>query len=196
MWHCDLRPSLTPEKQRRRPPQWSTPSGETGAVIYSLPRCCGMPPRSARTSVSRYRRCPPSVRIDVSLPAFAQRVTVFGSTRNIVATSAGVSNGSASGVRVLANGGSSSSELTGVSPYLEPTVVDPPHRADGVDPLHKADGCRPRTFGPTRRRAYVQILPLVQDVRNGPSGSSCIAPGVVRDTPFSSSWRRNRPKYG
>jgi hypothetical protein len=39
------------------------------------------------------------VRIEVSFPAFAQRVTVFGSTRNIVATSAGVNNGSASGVR-------------------------------------------------------------------------------------------------
>ena len=38
----------------------------------------------------------------MSLPAFAQRVTVLGSTRNIVATSAGVKSGSASGVRVLA----------------------------------------------------------------------------------------------
>jgi len=37
--------------------------------------------------------------MDVSFPAFAQRVTVLGSTRNIVATSAGVSRGSASGVR-------------------------------------------------------------------------------------------------
>src|SRR5450631_4250467 len=37
--------------------------------------------------------------MDVSLPALAHRVTVFGSTRNIVATSAGVSSGSASGVR-------------------------------------------------------------------------------------------------
>src|SRR5262245_33294804 len=37
--------------------------------------------------------------MDVSFPAFAQRVTVLGSTRNIVATSAGVSSGSASGVR-------------------------------------------------------------------------------------------------
>src|SRR5579875_1228793 len=37
--------------------------------------------------------------MEVSLPAFAHRVTVFGSTRNIVATSAGVSSGSASGVR-------------------------------------------------------------------------------------------------
>jgi hypothetical protein len=35
----------------------------------------------------------------VSFPAFAQRVTVLGSTLNMVATSAGVSNGSASGVR-------------------------------------------------------------------------------------------------
>ncbi len=62
-------------------------------------RCCGMPARRARTSVSRYRRWPPSVRIDVSFPAFAHLVTVLGSTRNIVATSAGVSSGSASGVR-------------------------------------------------------------------------------------------------
>ena len=37
----------------------------------------------------------------VSLPDFAQRVTVLGSTRNIVATSAGVSRASASGIRVL-----------------------------------------------------------------------------------------------
>src|SRR5262247_1017985 len=35
----------------------------------------------------------------LSLPAFAQRVTVFGSTRNIDATSAGVSSGSGSCVR-------------------------------------------------------------------------------------------------
>jgi hypothetical protein len=34
-----------------------------------------------------------------NLPAFAQRVTVFGSTRNKAATSAGVSNNSASGLR-------------------------------------------------------------------------------------------------
>src|SRR5215470_15949938 len=62
-------------------------------------RGCGMPASRARTSVSRYRRWPPRVRMDVSLPAFAHRVTVLGSTRNIVATSAGVSRGSASGVR-------------------------------------------------------------------------------------------------
>ncbi len=62
-------------------------------------RCCGIPASRARTSVSRYRRCPPSVRIEVSFPAFAHRVTVLGSTRNIVATSAGVNSGSASGVR-------------------------------------------------------------------------------------------------
>src|SRR5690606_27576385 len=37
--------------------------------------------------------------MDVNLPAFAHRVTVLGSTRNMVATSAGVSSGSASGVR-------------------------------------------------------------------------------------------------
>src|SRR4051795_7150499 len=60
-----------------------------------------MPASSERTSASRYRRWPPRVRMEVSLPALAQRVTVFGSTRNMVATSAGVSRGSASGVRVV-----------------------------------------------------------------------------------------------
>src|SRR5258708_15749306 len=58
-----------------------------------------MAARRARTSVPRYRRLPSSVRMDVSFPAFAHLVTVFGSTLNIVATSAGVSSGSASGVR-------------------------------------------------------------------------------------------------
>src|SRR5207237_878041 len=38
------------------------------------------------------RRCPPSVRIEESFPAFAHRVTVFGSTRKRAATSAGVSS--------------------------------------------------------------------------------------------------------
>ena len=37
--------------------------------------------------------------MEVSFPALAHLVTVFGSTRNMVATSAGVSSGSASGVR-------------------------------------------------------------------------------------------------
>jgi len=37
--------------------------------------------------------------MDVSFPALAHLVTVLGSTLNIVATSAGVSSGSASGVR-------------------------------------------------------------------------------------------------
>jgi hypothetical protein len=75
----------------------SGPPAKT-AVDHSE-RCCGIPASRARTSVSRYRRCPPSVRIEVSFPAFAHRVTVLGSTRNIVATSAGVNSGSASGVR-------------------------------------------------------------------------------------------------
>jgi|SRR5215469_5387142 len=74
-------------------------SGCQVAAVPHSERCCGMPAKRARTSVSRYRRWPPSVRIDVSFPAFAHLVTVFGSTLNIVATSAGVSSGSASGVR-------------------------------------------------------------------------------------------------
>ena len=47
--------------------------------------------RKLRTSRSLYRRCPPGVRIDDSFPPRAHRVTVFGSTRSIAATSAGVS---------------------------------------------------------------------------------------------------------
>jgi len=78
--------------------RWLTAHASNAALPHSE-RCCGIPARRARTSVSRYRRCPPSVRMDVSFPAFAHLVTVFGSTLNIVATSAGVSSGSASGVR-------------------------------------------------------------------------------------------------
>lgn len=44
----------------------------------------------------KYRLCPPSVLTEDSLPALAQRVTVFGSTRNSVATSPGVSKAWAS----------------------------------------------------------------------------------------------------
>jgi hypothetical protein len=45
---------------------------------------------SAFTSEERYLRWPPRVRTAVNFPAFAQRVTVFGSTRKSVATSDGV----------------------------------------------------------------------------------------------------------
>jgi len=44
------------------------------------------PPSSARTSDSRNRRCPPGVRMLLIRPDAAQRVTVFGSTRNRAAT--------------------------------------------------------------------------------------------------------------
>ena len=43
-------------------------------------------------SDSRNLRCPPGVRMDPRRPVIAHRVTVFGSTRNIRATSAEVSN--------------------------------------------------------------------------------------------------------
>src|SRR5215471_7902814 len=73
---------------------------QVGRAGQSPWRCWGICPCSrARTSDSRYRRCPPSVRMALSLPALAHRVTVFGSTRNIDATSAGVSSGSGSCVR-------------------------------------------------------------------------------------------------
>src|SRR5437764_8284312 len=47
-----------------------------------------------RTSEARNRRWQPSVRIDVSFPERAQRLTVFGLTRKRTATSAGVKSGS------------------------------------------------------------------------------------------------------
>ena len=110
----EVRPPMRRPGRRGRPPQlqgkWPLAGAQaqapavrairrrTAAMPHSE-RCCGIPARRARTSVSRYRRWPPSVRIDVSFPAFAHLVTVFGSTLNIVATSAGVSSGSASGVR-------------------------------------------------------------------------------------------------
>ena len=58
-----------------------------------LPCCAGSlsPRSSARTSDSRNLRCPPGVRMLVMRPEAAQRVTVFGSTRNRAATSPGVS---------------------------------------------------------------------------------------------------------
>src|SRR5207247_41741 len=46
---------------------------------------------------------PPSVLIDESLPALAHRVTVLGSTRNMAATSAGVSSFSPSSALFTAN---------------------------------------------------------------------------------------------
>ena len=50
----------------------------------------------AGTSASRYRRCPPSAVMDGGFAAFAQPVTVLGSTASSAATSAGVSSGSTS----------------------------------------------------------------------------------------------------
>ena len=59
--------------------------------------------KSSRTSDSRQRRCPPSVLIEVNFPAFAQRVTVFGSTRKSDATSEGVNKTSASVSRLISS---------------------------------------------------------------------------------------------
>ena len=57
--------------------------------------------RQRRISDARKRRWPPSVRIAVILPARAQRVTVFGLTRNSAATSAGVRSASAWGCSIM-----------------------------------------------------------------------------------------------
>ena len=90
-------PGRVRARSRAHPEPWRC-ERQVAARSHSE-RCCGIPASRARTSVSLYRRCPPSVRMEVSFPALAHLVTVFGSTRNIVATSAGVSSGSASGVR-------------------------------------------------------------------------------------------------
>src|SRR4051812_12651027 len=66
--------------------------------------------------------------MELSLPAFAQRVTVLGSTRNIDATSAGVSRASDSGGRVFM--------------ATLPLFGFPDHRIPGV-PLSPSNRCVP-----------------------------------------------------
>lgn len=82
----------TQHEQRRGPAERVDGASEEEAEdAQSSERCgCGMPASRPRTSSSLYRRCPPRVRMAESLPALAQRVTVFGSTRNMPATSDGV----------------------------------------------------------------------------------------------------------
>src|SRR5262245_54107376 len=65
--------------------------------------------------------------MEVSFPAFAHRVTVLGSTRNMVATSAGVSSGSASGVRadIRAASLSGADQLGLLRPIVPVGVGDP-----------------------------------------------------------------------
>ena len=58
--------------------------------------------RSALTSDSLYLRCPPKVLIEVNFPDFAHLVTVFGSTLNNDATSAGVNKTSCSEFNLVA----------------------------------------------------------------------------------------------
>src|ERR1700721_267673 len=86
--------ALTPEEgeeARDRWRGWSRPLWLGQAAGWP----CGagsLSPRSrARTSDSRNLRWPPGVRMLVMRPEAAQRVTVFGSTRNRAATSPGVS---------------------------------------------------------------------------------------------------------
>src|SRR6185312_3708830 len=59
----------------------------------------------------------------LSLPAFAHRVTVFGSTRNIDATSAGVSSGSGSCVRDAIGSPPVSPTTSGVPPVDAHPIV-------------------------------------------------------------------------
>lgn len=60
-----------------------------GSAPYSV-RSWELLRSNSWTSLRRNRRCPPRVRMQFSLPDFAHRVTVLGSTLNIRATSAGV----------------------------------------------------------------------------------------------------------
>src|SRR4051794_13121526 len=85
--------------------------------------------------------------MDVNLPAFAHPVTVLGSTRNMVATSAGVSSGSASGVRA---------DICAASPPCGP--------ATAILRLDACHGCPPmapcvRLFGPYAASPDVTIQP-------------------------------------
>src|SRR5581483_4700112 len=61
--------------------------------------------RAARISALRNRRCPPRVRMAEILPERAQRVTVFGLTRNSAATAEGVSSSSLSGMGSASSAG-------------------------------------------------------------------------------------------
>jgi hypothetical protein len=68
------------------------PAGSPATVGAQALAGDGRTVRSARrpwTSDSRNLRCPPGVRMDPMRPAEAHRVTVFGSTLNIKATSPG-----------------------------------------------------------------------------------------------------------
>lgn len=69
-------------------PWWTVSLSLFGVIVVVISR--------ALTSDSLYLRWPPRVLIEVNFPAFAQRVTVFGSTRNKLATSEGVSSVSCS----------------------------------------------------------------------------------------------------
>lgn len=82
-----------PAAGSRPPSPWCPAAGSQAAAPPS-----GMQSK-ARTSRSRYRRWPPGVRLDVSFPDLAQRVTVLGFTRNRLATSPGVSSFSLSSSR-------------------------------------------------------------------------------------------------
>ena len=66
----------------------------TCSASSTSPGSCDISSRQRRISDALKRRCPPRVRIAVSLPERAQRVTVLGLTRNSAATSLGVSRAS------------------------------------------------------------------------------------------------------
>src|SRR5678810_464491 len=76
---------------------WPVDTSEDEADQYQRPAECQLdevahpsPSNTLMTSAALKRRCPPMVRMAASFPAPAQRVTVFGSTRKILATSFGV----------------------------------------------------------------------------------------------------------
>ena len=68
----------------------SNQPSDASRVNEPFPSASESPRSSARTSDSRNRRWPPGVRMLPMRPDAAQRVTVFGSTRNRLATSPGV----------------------------------------------------------------------------------------------------------
>ena len=101
---------------------------------------------SARTSVSRNRRCPPGVRMDPIHPLDAHRATVLGSTRNICATWCGVSSRSVFSSVTLPTfaGAPDVVPQRTCRPILHQIVSDPQSQPRGDDHLRRT-GTHPRS---------------------------------------------------
>src|SRR6476469_3611982 len=82
--------SMPPTTASQRAASWGRSCCWATSPPYSVSATSSKRSSRSRTSEARKRRWPPSVRSAVSFCERAHRVTVFGLTRNIEATSAGV----------------------------------------------------------------------------------------------------------